>query len=114
MVGVSRSRRAGLCFPVGRIHRHLKRRIPRKRIGGTAVVYLAAILEYLTHEVLDLAGEAVKMMNQRRMTPRHLQFAIRGDDELDALVRSVILYGSENDGAVAGFREVKESFISPT
>merc|ERR1712130_268218 len=50
---VSRSARAGLQFPVGRIHRHLKSRsFATGRVGATAAVYSSAILEYLTAEVL--------------------------------------------------------------
>ena len=54
----SRSSRAGLQFPVGRIHRMLRKGNYAERVGAGAPVYLAAVLEYLAAEVLELAGNA--------------------------------------------------------
>jgi histone H2A len=51
---VSRSVKAGLQFPVGRIGRFLKKGRYAQRVGSGAPVYLAAVLEYLAAEVIIL------------------------------------------------------------
>lgn len=55
--GGSKSGRAGLQFPVGRIKKILKQ-MWKERVSASAPVYLAAVLEYLVAEVLELAGNA--------------------------------------------------------
>ena len=88
---VSKTKRAGLVFPVSRIHRLLKKNLYAKRIGSGAAVYLCAALEYLTAEILELAGNAARDNKRVRVIPRHLQLAIRNDDELNKLLKNVTI-----------------------
>ena len=87
----SRSSRAGLQFPVGRIHRLLRKGNYAERVGAGAPVYLAAVLEYLAAEVLELAGNAAKDNKKTRIVPRHIQLAIRNDEELNRLLSSTTI-----------------------
>ncbi|KAH9281473.1 Histone H2A [Echinococcus granulosus] len=88
----TRSARAGLQFPVGRVHRLLRRGNYAERVvGAGAPVYLAAVLEYLAAEVLELAGNAARDNKKTRIIPRHLQLAIRNDEELNKLLGGVTI-----------------------
>ena len=87
----SRSVRAGLQFPVGRVHRLLRKGNYAERVGAGAPVYLAAVLEYLSAEVLELAGNAARDNKKTRIIPRHLQLAIRNDEELNKLLSGVTI-----------------------
>ena len=87
----SRTVRAGLQFPVGRIHRYLRKGNYAKRVGSGAPVYLAAVMEYLTAEILELAGNAARDNKKKRIIPRHLQLAIRNDEELNKMFAGVTI-----------------------
>ena len=87
----TRSSRAGLQFPVGRIHRLLRKCNYATRVGAGAPVYLPAVLEYLSAEILELAGNAARDNKKTRIIPRHLQLAIRNDEELNKLLSGVTI-----------------------
>jgi histone H2A len=82
----SRSSKAGLSFPVGRIARFLHQGRYTERVGAGAPVYLAAVLEYLAAEVLELAGNAAKDNGKTRVLPRFILLAIKNDEELNRLM----------------------------
>ena len=72
----SRSSRAGLQFPVGRIHRLLRKGNYAQRVGAGAPVYLAAVMEYLAAEILEMAGNVARDNKKTRIIPIHLQVNI--------------------------------------
>ena len=88
---MTKSAKAGLQFPVGRISRFLKKGKYATRVGAGAPVYLCAILEYLTAEILELAGNAARDNKKSRIIPRHIQLAVRNDEELNKLFGGVTI-----------------------
>ncbi|CAI0459945.1 unnamed protein product [Linum tenue] len=78
---VSKSARAGLQFPVGRVFRFLKKGRYAQRYGAGAPIYL----------VLELAGNAAMDNKKNRINPRHLLLAVRNDEELGKLLQGVTI-----------------------
>lgn len=88
---ISRSQRAGVTFPVGRLARYLREGGYASRVGSGAPVYMAAVLEYIVAEVLELAGNAAKDNKKARIVPRYIQLAVRNDDELNTFFGNAII-----------------------
>ena len=89
----TKSSRAGLTFPVGRVTRYLRRGGYSKRVSPGAGIFAAAILEYLTAEVVELAGNACRDNKRKTINPRHLMLAVRNDEELSQLFSHAIIPG---------------------
>ena len=85
------SKKSGLQFPVARIHAALKKGRYGEHINKMASVYMTAVIEYLVAEVLELAGGQAKDYKKTRITPRHIQLAVRSDLELNDLLKDVTI-----------------------
>lgn len=86
------SNRVGLQFPVGRIHRLLRKGNYAERVGADAPVYLTAVLEYLTAEVLELAGNAARYNKKNKIFLRHMELNYRNNDKEFFLYICVLLH----------------------
>ncbi|KAH0575794.1 Histone H2A [Spironucleus salmonicida] len=100
----SRSTRAGIIFPVGRIHRHLKEGRYADRISSDAPVYMAAILESVIDEVFKEALNQKDKKSTKRITPNNIVNAIRKDKELNEIFKDVVI----RDGGVARLEDEKK------
>ena len=89
--GSSNSLKAGLIFPVGRCTRMIKQGRYARQVGIGGGVFLAAALEYLTMEILDLAGQCADEHKKKTIAPRHLQLALGNDEELGKLLAATTI-----------------------
>ena len=82
----SKASKAGLLFPVPKLNKRMQKAGYTSRVGATAPIYLSAIVEYISKELIDQA--ALTCLNggkHKRMTPRDVLLAIRTDTDLNRL-----------------------------
>lgn len=84
---ISRSRRAELQFPVSRVDRFLREGNYSRRLSSSAPVFLAGVLEYLTSNILELAGEEAHTSGRKRISPEHLCRVVQNNDQLHQLFK---------------------------
>ncbi|XP_077024428.1 histone H2A-Bbd type 1-like [Tamandua tetradactyla] len=79
---LSRSSRAELQFPVSRVDRILRESHYAHRLSPSTPVFLAGVLEYLTANILELAGNEACNNQKRRITPEHVERAVDNNPQL--------------------------------
>ena len=95
----SLSDKAQLSFPVARIGSALKKGRYATRVSGTGAVFLTAVLQYCTSELLSLSAKAAETSHKKggkkahQIKPRHICAAVREDDDLSTLLRDVAIAG---------------------
>jgi len=87
---ISMTARAGLTFPIAKVSRMIKA-IWKSSVGKGAPVYLAAVMEYMTAEVLELSGNASRDNKRVRIIPRHIMLAVRNDEDLNKFCSTVLI-----------------------
>ena len=101
---LSMRRRANLVFSVRRVKAHLENELARDYPGeiiveDEAAVYLSAVLEYMSAELLELSGNAARDNEKERITPPHLQLAVVHDPELRELLGNAPIPSSSSSSS---------------
>ena len=66
----------------------MKTRKMAERFSGDCGVFFAAVLQYLTSEVLLGAGDECAAKKKKQLKPVHIQRAVRGDEEMNKLLNN--------------------------
>ena len=77
----------GSTFSLGRMATYCKNGKYAERIGAGTPIYLAAVLEYLCFEILELSAAEAQKERKKRINPTHVMKAVRNDPELRRLVQ---------------------------
>ena len=87
------SKRLDLIFSVSKCSRKLLKMRVTRHLAGDSPVFMAAVLQYLTKEVLTTAGYYSKLKSKEMIAPSHLQRTMKEDEELCDLLAYVELHG---------------------
>lgn len=82
---ISKSQKAGLLMPVARFNKYMKKNSGLKRVGASAPVFAAAVIEYVASELVDVAGNVTSDAGRKTISPDDLMKAVRKDRELSRL-----------------------------
>ncbi|KAG8521350.1 Histone H2A-Bbd type 2/3 [Galemys pyrenaicus] len=81
----ARTARAELSFSVSHVEHLLREGRYAQRLNESAPVFLAAVIQYLTATVLELAGNEAQSRGRRRITPELVDMAVHNSPLLSAL-----------------------------
>ena len=91
---VATATRAGLLFSVPRVTKLMRRDRLAATVGTRPAVVMAAVMEYIASEILELAGNLSQDAGVVRVTPRHIMLAIANDEELSKVISGAIFHES--------------------
>jgi histone H3/H4 len=85
--------KTNLLFSISRTKALIRHYSAVNRVSEVAPVYLAAALEYIVAEILELAGNVARDHKIKRISPRHLRLVLGNDEELGNLFRGITTSG---------------------
>lgn len=91
--GTSMQKKLKLTMPIHKFAKQLKAQSHTKRMGGGTAVIMTSVIEYVVSEILELAGNTAVESKKNRIVPRHIQQAVRNDEELNKFLANVTIAG---------------------
>ena len=89
---ITAAQRAGIVFPPARMMRLMRRDRLNERIGKPATVVMAAVIDYLAQEILEVAGDVALKAGKKRIIPRHVKLALSNDEELQKVCANCVIH----------------------
>lgn len=83
---VTGAHRAGVVFAPARCNRMLRQGRFSERMGSSAGVFMAGVLQYIAEELCELSGDMCESYKKKTITPQHINLAMRSDPELNKLM----------------------------
>lgn len=84
----TKTERAGLIFPVARFDNFIRENT-KYRVGKLTAVYLTAVMEQLTADVIDIAGEHTRNNDRKRIMVEDIDYAVAEDRDIGKLTKCV-------------------------
>lgn len=93
---------AGLLFPPSRVSKYFKPY--NTRVSIDTKIALAAVLEYLSAEIIEQISNCTRDDRKKTMSVRHMSIAIRNDKELSTLICNTLGYDVPLSGVMVNFK----------
>ena len=91
---ISASTRADLLFSIPKVAKLMRRDRLAATVGRRPAVVMAAVMEYIASEVLELAGNVCQEAHKKQLRPRHIMLAVANDEELSKVISGAIFHES--------------------
>lgn len=107
----SKQGKAELIFPIPRCRRYLKKHTQNPKCDHKSAVFMAAVMEYLVAEVVELSGNVAHEHKRRTLKPRDIMVACKNDEEINRLIGQNIIFGRAGVRGTGIHPALKESHL---
>lgn len=74
-------------LPLSLVDRFLREEFHSSRLSSSALSFLTSVLEYLTSNILELAGEVAHTTGRKRIAPEDVRLVVQNNEQLRQLFK---------------------------